>query len=400
MDGTILSQGTFNSTYNLANPNPGNAEYQAGNSVIIQVPSTADWVKIYNQTSFATSGNSGVYYQGTADAFLATEYYWQRNMANGTALVNFKANGTQVISSDYMTSGGVSIYDPTAQLAGSAPILGTPVAVTTVSNATQPLVDTGSTAGLYIGAVVRLYGTTSTDLNGIDFVVSAIVVNTSFTLLASTNALKNAPGAGGTGGFWQQVFYPPLFYPARKIITDIGVSAGKTFVSTAIEHSMTVGQAIRFNIPTAAKMVELNPTSKNSYLYATITNIIDQYSFNIDTNITGFTTFAWPLITDMPSSFPAYEPIGMNTAVELGASINLAPLYQGNPIYNANTGTFADATINTGYYGLILGSAGSGMASSDVIVGPAGWVHFSAGDAIDINSTVYWVAGKSDLGGL
>ena len=50
MDGTILCQGSFNAAYTGANPNPGNAEDQAGNFNIIQIPSNADWLKVYNYT--------------------------------------------------------------------------------------------------------------------------------------------------------------------------------------------------------------------------------------------------------------------------------------------------------------------------------------------------------------
>ena len=49
---------------------------------------------------------------------------------------------------------------------------------------------------------------------------------------------------------------------------------------------------------------------------------------------------------------------------------------------------------------MILGGGGNGTALTTPISGPAGTVHFSAGDVIDAVDTLYWVAGKSTYGGL
>jgi len=400
MDGTILSQGSFLANL-TANPIPGTGAVYSASAYTIQIPSAADWVSVRNFTQFGTAGVATARFNGgAANAVIGREFFWQRGMAPGQAIVKYYTTGGQTLTGDVLNSGGMTIYDPTGLQANSQPLLGTPTAVTAVSSATQPVVTTGSTAGLFVGGVVRLFGTTATDVNGIDFIVSSVTTDTSFTLLYATNSLATATG-GGTGGYWQQVYYPPLYYPARKIVTDITQAATNAIVSTAVEHSMTVGQVIRFNIPAASGMTQLNPTPKNNYLYATVTNIVGAYAFTIDTNTSAFTAFTWPTIAQMPSSFPTYEPVGMNTAFELGASINLAPLYQSNPVNNANNGTFADATINTGYYGMILGSgAARGAVLTTPIIGPAGTVTYSAGNAITSQDLMFWVAGKADFGGL
>ena len=49
---------------------------------------------------------------------------------------------------------------------------------------------------------------------------------------------------------------------------------------------------------------------------------------------------------------------------------------------------------------MILGSGGNGNALIGPIVGPAGTVHFSAGNVIDSVDSLYWVAGKASFGGL
>jgi len=405
MDGTILGQGTFSASYSGTNPNPGVASVQAGNQVIIQIPSAADWVKVYNLRQYGTAGINTAYFQGTGNAVVGREFYWQRGMVAGTALVKYYGNGGQVFSGDVITTGGFTIYDPSGLQTGSRPLLGNPVATTASTDAIQPVVSTASTAGLSIGSVVRLSNTAQTDVNGIDFVVGAVVANTSFTLLTASNRLANAPGIAGGAGFYRIVYNPPLFYPARKTVVNI-TQAVNAQVSTATEHSLTVGQAIRFNIPnlgttpSTTSMIQLNPTPLNNYLVATVLTVVDPYNFTININTVNFNPFIWPLYTNEPTGAPSYEPIGENSAVALAANNSLYPQYQGQNIFNANNGVFADATINTGFYGMILGSGGNGAVLGTPIIGPAGTVHFTSGDVIDTTDNILWVSGKAEFGGL
>lgn len=371
MEGTILSQGTFTVGATVVNQ-------------IIKVPSSADWLEIVNFTRASTAYAVGAY---------GFRYFWQRGMAPGACQVEYYGNtgaGNQVFG-DTLAAGGVSVFDSSAQLAGSQPVLSSPVAVTAVTNATRPVVSTGDTTGVSVGTIVRLSNTAQNDINGIDFIVGAVTTNVSFTLLAASNALATAPGAIGGAGFYRIVNYPPLYYPRRRTITNITKSATAATVSTALEHSMTVGQAIRFNIPAVSGMIELNPTNANNYQYATVTSITDAYNFVIDIDTSAFTAFSWPTIAQQPSSFPAFEPIGENSATALAANNSLYPQYQGLNINDANNGVYADATINTGFIGFILGIGGDGAISGAAITGPAGSV---------ADDVVYWRAGKSSYGGL
>ena len=118
MDGTILGQGTFSASYSGTNPNPGVASVQAGNQVIIQIPSAADWVKVYNLRQYGTAGINTAYFQGTGNAVVGREFYWQRGMVAGTALVKYYGNGGQVFSGDVITTGGFTIYDPSGLQTG------------------------------------------------------------------------------------------------------------------------------------------------------------------------------------------------------------------------------------------------------------------------------------------
>ncbi len=370
MDGTILSQGSFVVPATIVNQ-------------IVQIPSNADFMWVRN---FTQAGNVG-----TPATDTGIEFYWQRGMPIGSALVYYGANGVRTLSVDTIPTGGFTLYDPSGASGGYAQAnLGPAVATTATTNATRPAVSTGSTAGIAVGTVVRMSNTAQTDVNGIDMVVSAVTLNTNFTLLTANNALATAPGAIGGAGFYRIVNTDSVFYPRKRYVTNVSQAANAQ-VATSIAHGLTPGQAIRFNIPAVSGMTQLNSTSANNYQYSTVLTVVDDYTFTIDTNTTNFTAFTWPTIAQQPSSFPEMTPVGENTAQALVLPGSQVPTVGGIQIPNTNTGILADSTVNTLYLGMILGTGGTGASVGAAISGPAGSV---AGDV------VYWVAGKSSYGGL
>lgn len=400
MDGTILSQGTFTaSSYALTNPNPGNATVAQANDYVIQIPSNADWVKVYNYTRAGTNGTNAAYFQGTNNSYVGTEFYWQRGMAIGTGIVRYKTNAAASMNEDTLVTGGFTLFDTSGQAAGSLPLLSAAVATTASTNATRPVVSTANTTGLKVGSVVRLSSTAQTDVNGIDFVVGAVVANTSFTLLTATNALATAPGAIGGAGFYRIVnLFSEQWNPAVRYVTNI-TRATNAQVSVSVEHSYAPGQQIRFNIPSVSGMTELSSSAGNNYLTATIATIVDAYNFTINVDTTGFTAFTWPTIAQQPSSFPTCGPVGENTAYALTSNTAQVPTFEGQPINNTGTGILSDSMVNTGFIGMNLGGGGNGNALTTPILGPAGSISWSAGN-VATGNTMYWVAGKSSLGGL
>lgn len=393
----IIGQGFFNASYGAANPNPGSATNQAGNQVVIQIPSGADWLKVYNYTKAGQNGITSAYFQGTANASVGTEFYWQRGMAAGTGMVYYKGATSAVIDQDTLVSGGFTLYDPSGQTAGALPALGSPIATSAATNATRPVVSTSNTSGLQVGTVVRMSATAQTDVNGIDMVVGAVSAGSSFTLLTASNALATAPGAIGGAGFYRIVNTSELFYPRRRFITNI-TQAVNAQVSTSIAHGLTAGQSVRFDIPNVSGMIQLNSTPFNNYATATVVQVIDDYNFTINIDTTNFTAFTWPTIAQQPSDFPQVVPVGEDTASALVSPYAQTPSIGGQQIFATNTGILADSTVNTGFLGMILGSGGNGTALTTPIVGPAGSVHFTSGNVIDVTDRMYWVAGKSDYG--
>jgi hypothetical protein len=395
MQNTIIGQGSFRASFSGTNPNAGNATDVAGNQVIIQVPQGCDWIEVYNFTASGENGTTGAYFNGTGNASIGTYFYWQVGMPAGSAIVNYKGAASAVLDQDTLVSGGFTIYDPTGQMPGSLQPLGNPVATTASTNATRPVVSTGSTAGLSVGSVVRMSNTAQTDVNGIDMVVGAVSAGSSFTLLTATNPLATAPGAIGGAGFYRIVNTNPLFYPRRRYVVKI-TQAVQAQVSTSVAHGLTAGQEVHFNIPQVSGMVQLNPTPQNNYLPCTVVSVVDDYNFLINVDTTGFTAFTWPTIAQQPSNFPQVIPFGEDTAGALASTQAQVPSIGGIQIPNTNTGILADSTVNTGFLGVVLGTGGNGTALTTPIIGPAGSVHFSSADVITATDLIFWKAGKSD----
>jgi hypothetical protein len=379
MDGTILSQGTLIAPATIV-------------PVAINIPSGVDWLKVVNYTQKGTVGGAGA---------VGNEFYWQRGMAAGSAVVSYYSNGSTVLNGDTLVSGGFTLYDPSGQTQGALPLVGTPLAATAITNARRPVVSTTHTSGLSVGSIVRLSvlsGDTAVigSLGTMDFVVGAINAGVSFTLLLASNQLPANPGITTGTLHFSIINYNPLYYPYRRIITEITQEANAE-VSTSVPHGLTPGQVLRFNIPAAAGMTQLNPSSLNNYFpqsasqNAYVVSVVDDYNFIINIDTTNYTAFSFPSVASAPSTLPQIIPFGENTSASLAIPASQIPTINSIQIFGTQSGILADATTNTGYLGMIFGIGGNGTVSGANITGPAG---------ADQDDVIYWVAGKSAYGGL
>ena len=318
-----------------------------GTTKILQIRADVDWINVYNTTIAAANQTTAV----------GVQYYWQRGFPAGSMIKYFKSNAANATNlTQYITTGGFTLVNNTINVPGAS------VALTSITNATPPVVATGNTAGLSNGDVVRIFNTTGgQQLGGLDFTIGAIIANTSFTL-----AFMRAIVAATTGTF-RRIPYDPYFYPPTRVISKIS-QATQAIVTFTVTHAYTIGQKIRFVMPTVSTlaygMTELNGVE------ATIVNI-NQADTNgvtntitIDVDTSSFTAFAWPLTADPVHTPAQVVPVGENTAAAIAAGVNV----------------LGDSEVNQGYIGIALtGGAGSpGGANGEVI---------------------YWVAGKSFSGG-
>jgi hypothetical protein len=310
-----------------------------GAAQIIQLRSNLDWMWVINETvSYAAGAGTGA------------EFYWQRGMTQGRGIIYTKTAATNALATGQIAANaGFYLVDSSVNLPGPS------LSLTGITGATPPVVLTANTGSLNNGDIVRIFSTVGAlQLGGLDFTIGNISAGTSFELSYMAAIAAASPGAGT----FRRIPYDALFYPRRRYITNI-TQAAQAVVTLSVTHGYTVGQVVRFVIPTvtalAFGMTELDGLQGTIVAINTTTNTI-----TVDIDTTGFTAFAFPLTTS-PGFTPAQiVPIGDNTAESL--------------LLNANI--LSDATVNTGYIGIQL-QAGTGS--------PAG---------VSTN-VIYWVAGKS-----
>jgi hypothetical protein len=290
-----------------------------------------------------------------AGAGTGAEFYWQRGMTQGRGLIYTKTAVTGALAvAEIAANAGFYLIDTSVNLPGPS------LALTGITNGTPPVVNTANTASLNPGDVVRIFSTVGAkQLGGLDFTIDNIVASTSFELAFMAAIASANPGAGT----FRRIPYNPYFYPSTRYITKIS-QATQAIVTLSVTHEYTVGQSIRFIMPTvtalAFGMTELDGIEATIVAIGEadadgVTNTI-----TVDVDTTGFTAFAFPLTT-APGFTPAQVvPIGENTATALllGADI------------------LGDATRNTAFFGIQLRAGTASPAGVD-------------GDVI------YWVAGKS-----
>lgn len=319
---TIIQQGRFTSD---------------GTAKTLAIRSDVDFMYVYNWTVLSAAG-----------ADTGAQFYWQRGMSQDTGVIYLKTTTTDALQIDNMASGGFTLIDSSDQSPGPL------TALTSISNAQPPLVTVTSTAGLVDGDVVRIIDTTSgQQLGGIDFTID--VVNSTTFQLEYMSAIATT-----TGGFYRKIDFDPIFYPRRRFMSKVLSSGSSTIVTMTVTHGYTVGQAVRFTVPAAYGMVELDGLVGNITAIGDADTDGDTNTITVDIDSSAFTAFAFPLTAAVPFSPALVVPFGEDTAVAL----------------NNNVGILDDATRNTAFLGMRLaaGTTSPAGATSDLI---------------------YWVAGRS-----
>lgn len=320
-----------------------------GASQFINLPAGVDWMYTYNFTQF-----------GVAGAGQTVQCYWQLGMPAGSGLEWIQTAVTNALTPGILPAGtGFTLANNTLNVPGPS------VALTGITNANPPLVNTGSTAGLVDGDIVRIFATVGAQqLRGLDFTIGNITPNTSFEL-SYMAAIANAnPGAGT----YRRIPYNPYFYPSSRIISKIS-QAAQAIVTLTVTHSYVVGQSVRFIVPevTATRfgMTELNGVEATIVAVgaADADGVTNTITINVDT--TGFSAFAFTLTADPAFTPPQVIPVGEDTSTALALGYDI----------------LSDATVNQGEMGIVL----------------AAGANSPAGVAADV---IYWVAGKSFSGGM
>ena len=320
---TIIQQGRFTS---------------AGVAKTLSIRSDVDWMKVYNYTQMATQ-------QGTGRG---VEFYWQRGMSSDTGIEYKKTNSTDALNGVTLASGGFTLIDSSLSPNGALN-----ATVTAISDAAIPVVSNSGTNALSAGDIVRIINVAGAQqLGGFDFTVG---YNTLTTGTFSLDYMSQI--VAGTTGSWMKIKWDPLYYPRRRFITKI-TKASSAVVTMSVTHGYKVGQLVRFVVPAAYGMVEMDGLQGTITAINTTTTTGNSITVNIDSS--AFTTFAWPLTAVNPFTAAEVVPMGEDTAQALSSAVDI----------------LSDATVNTGYLGMVLAAGAQSPAGST-------------------SDVIYWVAGKS-----
>jgi hypothetical protein len=314
----------------------------AGRPVLLDFTSAIDWVWVKNLTvSYAAGAGTGA------------EFYWQRGMTQGRGTIYTKTATTNALAvSQIAANAGFYLVDSSSNLPGPS------LALTGITAGNPPVVNTANTSSLNSGSIVRIFSTVGArQLGGLDFTIGDIVAGVSFELTYMAQIAGANPGAGT----FRKIPFNPLYYPPTRYITKIN-QADQAIVSLSVNHNFSVGQVVRFIVPTVTAstygMTELDG------LQATIVAINeddadgDSNTITVDIDTTGFTAFAFPLTT-APGFTPAQiVPVGENTAIALSEGADI----------------LGDATENIGYIGIELAAGANSPAgvANDIIYYVAG----------------------------
>jgi hypothetical protein len=330
MDNTIIQSGRIVST---------------GAAQTLAIRSDIDWMETYNYTRMTdpTQWN-------------AVAHKWYRGMAVNDGIAYYHAAATVAMDTGTCATGwNGAVYDGFTLINTYNRVLGAPVATTGITAANPPLVTTGATAGLNaVTSIVRLTNTLGTlQYAGMDWTVGVVVLNTSFQLAHAPQPVVSA-GAGQ----YRIVNVDLAWYPQRRWITNI-TQAANAVITTSVTNTYTVGQQVRFIVPAAFGMIEMNGLT-GTVIAVNQVGTTGNNTLTVNIDSTGFTPFAFPLTGVVPFTSAEVVPVGMDTASAL--SLGADPL--------------SGAELNQGILGMRLGA---GVGS------PLG----------QANDVIYWKAGKS-----
>lgn len=303
-----------------------------GAAQILNLRGQLDSLEVWNYTEMAAANaNHGV------------SYYWQKGLAANNGFVSFRNAGATAVN--WTTSAALAVPGFTL-VDSSVTTPGATVATTDVGT-TAHRVLTATTTGLSVGSIVRLTNMTgAAEFNGMDFTVTAVNAGVSFDI-----AYTPVTVAAAAAGQYRIIPNDMLYYPRNRYIASIS-QATQAVVVLTITHNYQIGQQVRFYVDSMYGMTQISGLAGDIVAVNTATNSI---TVNIDT--TGFTAFAWPLTAVAAATahtLPQVVPVGEDTSIALAAT--------------PPADILTDATYNTGYTGIILGTGITSPAGSNADV--------------------------------
>ncbi len=313
---------------------------------------------------------SGVTSHGTAGSLTSdriVEAYWKKgDFSDGTALIKQQGTVSGILaplSNGYCAINGFTFFDSSLYAQGPTKAI---TSFTTGSTTTFA----ATAHGFKVGDTVRIVSLASApQMGGLLMTVTAVGDADHFTtLFDSTNAVTSTGSVYKVGNY--QVQNKSLYYPQYRAIASISL-ANPMVVKTLVQQNYAAGDVVRFMIPTAFGMQQLNypPNQPNSGLpfeatISAVNNAVGTQTVtfaNVDS--TAFTAFAWAAAASYPYGLPIMVPQGEGNLNQL-SGVTPAPLPYGNQ------DVLSFATQNTGSRGILIGAGdGTNSATTGGIIG-------------------------------
>jgi hypothetical protein len=377
----------------MENPNISGFFTSTGNPYSINLLPGVNFITVYNYTQIAAAANS-----------VNQTFYWQQGMPVGGGIASLRANGGPTNSLVALVGNGFVPFD--SAVVG---VQGPAFAVTAITAANPVVVSSGTTP--LVGQIIRLNMLTDKrPLASIDAMVTAVTLNTSFTL----GFVSEVNATGATTGFWRLVANDNSSYiPRQRNITWITssligtVPAGATRIYTSVAHGYVVGEKVNIQMPggrfqwgnfyalnnTVATIIAVNTAANGSEPAGTLNGFANNFDIAFDSNGFG----AWNLFPSAAAtgafgtgaaSYLANGNFFQSPAIVIpfGEDMSYAvSVNQPNPMtpnIQTSANTLADSLDNIAARGIILG--GGNLTAND-----------NAGPAGAIGDIMYWVASTS-----
>jgi len=281
----------------------------------LQFPQLVDYFLIRNRSIWGSN---------PADLVVESTYY--SDYAAGQATTISEAN-TGVMSATLVAAAGAGFraIDQSTFTDGALVALNG----TFVTAANPAVASTAATP--VVGDIVRMIGTTTMlQIAGLEFQVTAVTLNTNFTL-------GNMDASGGnfvqaTAGSYR-IVNDHRYFPRRRWITTI-TAAAAAVITTSIDHGYAVGSRITVHVPTGFGMTQMEGLTGE-------VTAVTASTITTDINSAAFTAFAWPTSATFAagSSFPHVVPFGEVSTILTEATDNqsLFGLNLGTAVVGSNT---------------------------------------------------------------
>jgi len=294
----------------------------------LKLPFVPDLVEVWVQGSAAGSN-----WESTANPGPVKYAFWQKGMADGTALAVRNTNGAATDTSDFLATGG---FTPVVSAANS---LGVAQAGSGITNA-APAVMTLTNSNVYqTGDVVLLESTTGAlQFSGIPWSVVSTGATTYNLGISGVTFDASAFAAAATNVVAKKVNFPLAFNPYLSYI--VGITRGSsTTVVTSAPHGLAVNQSVRLVIPSPWGATQISGQQ------GIVTSITDALTFVVAIDSSAASAFAFPTTAQAAAgvTWPQVLVIGEDASIFSASAVDSD--FQG--IIIGNSATIGAAVLGT-----------------------------------------------------